>query len=254
MNEKKGRLFMQISDKDFISELTKTFKTNSLGSLLNTQKSEKLLMLTKRMLEENERYNLTAITEPSKIILNHYADCATLCSQISKGASIIDVGCGAGFPSLPLAILREDLKIFAIDSTAKRVNYVKETAELLGLENICTEVMRAEDGAKNELYREKFDYATARAVAEMRVLCELCLPYVKVGGKMIAMKGKNAEFELSGSKKALAVLGNAQAKIEKTFVKSDEDCLEHALIVVSKKTKTPQSYPRPYAQISKKPL
>ena len=245
---------MQMSDKDFISELTKIFKENSFGALLNSQKSEKLLLLTKRMLEENERYNLTAITEPSKIILNHYADCATLSKQIAKGASIIDVGCGAGFPSLPLAILREDLNIFSIDSTSKRINYVKETAKMLGLNNISAESMRAEDGAKNEIYREKFDYATARAVAEMRVLCELCLPYVKVGGKMIAMKGKNAEFELSSSKKALAILGNAQAKIEKTFVKSGEDCLEHALIVVSKKAKTPQAYPRPYAQISKKPL
>ena len=245
---------MDINEQGFKAELSKVFKENGLGSLLNLEKSEKFLSLTKRMLEENEKYNLTAITDPDKIILNHYADCASLAAKLPKGASIIDVGCGAGFPTLPLAIVREDLKIFAIDSTAKRVAYVEESARLLGLTNVNCAAMRAEDGAKQADLREKFDFATARAVAEMRVLSELCLPYVKVGGAMIAMKGKNAEFELSAAKRAIAMLGGKDAKVEHLTLKGKGEELTHPLIIIEKKMKTPPTYPRPFAQISKKPL
>ena len=206
------------------------------------------------MLTENEKYNLTAITEPTKIILNHYADCVCVAKHIQAGAKIADVGCGAGFPTLPLAIVRPDVSILAVDSTAKRIAYVDETAKLLGLSNVTALAMRAEDGAKMPEYREKFDFATARAVAEMRVLLELCLPYVKVGGAMIAMKGKNAEFELSAAKKAISMLGGKSTKVESVTLKSDTEELTHPLIIVEKKAKTPDSYPRPYAQISKKPL
>ncbi len=245
---------MAINRQAFESELSRIFKLNGLGSLLDKKKSELFYLLTERMLEENEKYNLTAITEPEKIILNHYADCATLSSKISKGAKIIDVGCGAGFPSLPLAIVREDISIIAMDSTAKRINYVNETASLLGIENLKAIVSRAEDAARLPEYREKFDYATARAVAEMRVLTELCLPFVKVGGQMLAMKGKNAEFELSGAKKAVAILGGEAAAFESVTLKGGAEELSHPIIIIKKKTRTPQSYPRAYAQISKKPL
>ena len=245
---------MSLNEQQFKSELSRIFKENGLGALLNAEISEKFFSLTKRMLEENEKYNLTAITEPGKIILNHYADCATLSARLPKGASVIDVGCGAGFPSLPLAIVREDLKIFSVDSTAKRVAYVEATAELLGLKNLTARVMRAEDGAKLPEYREKFDFATARAVAEMRVLSELCLPYVKVGGKMIAMKGKNAEYELAASKKAIALLGGKDARIENIELVGTDEVLTHPLVIIDKKAKTPAAYPRVFAQISKKPL
>ena len=108
--------------QSFISELTRVFKDNGLGSLLSLEKSEKFFRLTERMLEENEKYNLTAITDPKKVILAHYADCATLAGKIKKGATLADIGCGAGFPTLPLAILRDDISIPAIDSTAKRIS------------------------------------------------------------------------------------------------------------------------------------
>lgn len=245
---------MELNEQEFKSELSRVFKDNGLSQFLSIEKSEKFLRLTKIMLEENEKYNLTAITEPSKIILNHYADCAVLALKLPKGTKIIDVGCGAGFPTLPLAIVRDDLKITAMDSTAKRVNYVTAAAESLGLKNVTAVTMRAEDGAKSPEYREQFDFATARAVAEMRVLTELCLPYVKVGGAMIAMKGKNAEFELSGAKRAIAILGGANPKIENVTLTGGEEIFSHPLITVQKKIKTPAAYPRPYAQISKKPL
>ncbi len=243
-----------MNKNEFISELSRVFSENKLSSYLNTEKSEKFYSLTERMLEENEKYNLTAITETGKIILGHYADCAVLAKYLPRDAKIIDVGCGAGFPTLPLAIVRDDISILAMDSTAKRVNYVKETAELLGLTNVKTASMRAEDGAKNPELREKFDFATARAVAEMRVLIELCLPYIKVGGRLLAMKGKNAEFELSSAKRAIAMLGGANPKVESITLTGNGETLTHPLIIVDKKTKTPPSFPRPFAQISKKQL
>jgi 16S rRNA (guanine527-N7)-methyltransferase len=150
--------------------------------------------------------------------------------------------------------VRPDLKILAVDSTAKRVNYVRESAQLLGLNNLKAEVMRAEDGGKNPEYRERFDYATARAVAEMRVLSELTLPFVRLGGQLVAMKGKNAEFELSSAKKAIATLGGRDPKVEMITVKGVDESLTHPLIIIDKKERTPAIYPRPFAQISKKPL
>ncbi|MBO7304373.1 MAG: 16S rRNA (guanine(527)-N(7))-methyltransferase RsmG [Clostridia bacterium] len=245
---------MQLKEADFISELTRVFGENGLGAMLSKERCEKFFSLTERMLEENEKYNLTAITEPSKIILNHYADCALIASLFPKGARIIDVGCGAGFPTLPLAIVREDLSILAVDSTAKRISYVEESARILGLSGVTTRVMRAEDGAKDENMREKFDFATARAVAELRVLSELCLPFVKVGGKMIAMKGKNAEFELAGAKRAITILGGKDAKIESFELVGGDEVLTRPVVVIKKAAKTPHAYPRAYAQISKKPL
>ncbi len=246
---------MELNRQNFISELTRVFKLNGMSAYLNAERSELFFRLTERMLTENEKYNLTAITDPDKIILNHYADCAAMAKALPKGARLIDVGCGAGFPTLPLAIVRDDLNIMAIDSTAKRVNYVEETAKMLGLCNVRCTLMRAEDGGKDAAMREKFDFATARAVAEMRVLCELCLPYVKVGGVMVAMKGKNAEFELSGAKRAISILGGGDVSVESvTLTNGRDEPLTHPLITVRKKMKTPTAYPRVYAQISKKPL
>ncbi len=245
---------MQIDRQHFTSQMNKVFSANGLGKHLTRGACEKFLALTERMLTENEKYNLTAITDVDKIILNHYADCAMLAVRLKKGARIIDVGCGAGFPTLPVAILRPDVSILAVDSTAKRVEYVRECARLLSLDNVECVTMRAEDGGKDPKYRESFDVATARAVAEMRVLAELCLPYVKLGGEFIAMKGKNAEFELSAARKALATLGARGVTVETVSLTDGREELSHPLIVVPKKEKTPAAYPRVYAQISKKPL
>lgn len=241
-------------EKTFTSLLTKLFKQNGCGALLNARVSNSFFLLTERLLSENEKYNLTAITEPDKIILNHYVDSAIPAAKLKSGARLIDVGCGAGFPTLPLAILRGDLHILAIDSTAKRVGYVAETAKLLGLDNVHTATMRAEDGARLPEYRESFDYATARAVANMRVLSELCLPYVKLGGEFIAMKGRCAEQELREARKAIALLGGGAVRLEANALTDGAEIAEHPLIFVTKKSKTPSAYPRPYAQISKKPL
>ncbi len=238
----------------FLEHLLFVFEKNGLSHLLTEEKADKFFCLTERMLSENEKYNLTAIKEPKKIILNHYADCATLALYLPEGATIADIGCGAGFPTLPLAILRDDLKITAVDSTAKRVAYVAESARLLSLDSVRAINMRAEDGGKSPEYRERFDFATARAVAELRILVELCLPYVKRGGKMLAMKGKNAETELISARNAIKLLGGGNTVCREISLLGDEETLTHPLIVIDKEKRTPDSFPRPYSQISKKPL
>ncbi len=239
----------------FRASLQRAFAENGLSKYLSFERAEQFAALTARMLEENEKYNLTAIKEPEKIALLHYADCVSAASAFPKGAHVIDVGCGAGFPTLPLALVRPDLHITAVDSTEKRVRYVAATAEMLGLTNVETRVMRAEDGGNDLRLREKFDVATARAVAELRVLAEILLPYVKVGGEMIAMKGKNASFEVANAKRAVSVLGGRLVSLDETpLVSSTLGEQSHALVRIAKEKKTPLSYPRAWAQISKKPL
>lgn len=245
---------MSIDLQQFTAKLTHTFSVNGLSRLLTQARVEKFHRLTEYMLAENEKYNLTAITDIDKIILHHYADCAALALRLPKGARVADIGCGAGFPTLPIAILRDDIQVTAIDSTAKRVNYVASCAELLGLDNVKAVAMRAEEGALLDEYRERYDVACARAVAELRVLCELCMGYVRRGGHFIAMKGKNAEFELSGAKRAIALMGGKTALTESVRLLGEEDELSHPLIIIEKRDKTPTGYPRPYAKISKKPL
>ena len=244
---------MAINKNELSSSISKYFKENSLSAYLSKAACDKFVALAEIMLEENEKYNLTAITEPDKIALLHFADSVTVAKHLKDGASIVDVGCGAGFPTLPLAIVRPDLKITAIDSTQKRVTYVNETAAKLGLTNVKAICVRAEDFGKTD-GREKFDYATARAVAALPVLLELCLPLVRVGGEMLAMKGKNAEYELSASKKAISLLGGKFKSLEEIKLIGDGEDALHPIVKIAKATKTPASYPRAYAQISKKPL
>lgn len=244
---------MSFDKNAFRSNLSSVFSRNGLSSVLSAARVEKFITLTEILLRENEKYNLTAITEPEKIILAHYADCAALAAELPKGSNVCDVGCGAGFPTLPIAILRPDIKIVGLDSTAKRTAYVAMAAEELGLDNVSVITARAEDVGRSDM-RESFDAVCARAVAAMRVLTELCLPLVKVGGVMIAMKGKNAEFELSEAKRGIAILGGKLASVKEVSLKSDTEELSHPLITVEKQKKTPPAYPRAYAQISKKPL
>ena len=234
--------------KDILSQ-------NGLELYANDQIAEKFHTLTTRMLEINEKMNLTAIKEEKAIILLHYADCLTISSLLPQNAKIADIGCGAGFPCLPLAICRPDLEILAIDSTEKRIRYVNDTAKMLGCQNLKAVAMRAEEGANGAL-REQFDVCTARAVAALPALSELCLPYVKQGGKFIAMKGKRGEEELSEAKNAIAKLGGKLSALHaiKLRRENEEEAETRYLIEIQKVSNTPKEFPRAWGKILKKPL
>ena len=241
-----------MEEREFIEECIDLFTKNRL-SCAETQ-AKQLYRLTERMLEVNRSMNLTAITEEKAVILRHYVDSLTISEHIPKGAAVIDVGCGAGFPSLPLAIFREDLTITALDGTAERIAYVQETAKLLGLSNLTAISGRAEELGNTPDFLERFDIATARAVASLPVLCELCLPFVKVGGHMIAMKAQQAEDELETAKRGIQLCGGSKA-IALPCNLTDGDLVEQRkLILIPKATVTPKNYPRHFSKISKKPL
>ena len=167
---------------------------------------EKLELLFHRLVETNERMNVTAITECSRVALLHFADSITAEKFIPEGSRVIDVGCGGGFPTLPLAIVRPDIKILALDSTAKKLTFVDAVAKELDLK-VETLASRAEELACDESYRESFDVAVSRAVARLNILSELCIPFVKVGGSFIAMKGQGGNIELEEAQSGIKKLG-----------------------------------------------
>ena len=189
-----------------------------------------------------------------EIILKHIADSATIIKYIPEKARLIDVGTGGGFPSLPIAILRDDVSVYALDSTAKKLAYIDETAKKLGLSNIKTIVGRAEEHGKTVNYRQRFDVATARAVASLNVLCELCIPFVKVGGSFISMKGSNAQEEVDSAKSAVIQLGGSKFVDEQFSLAYNGSEFDRHILISKKVKPTPDSFPRAYSRISKKPL
>ena len=242
-------------DKQQFSTLCKDiFAQNPAVLQPNDQQIDLLCRLTEEMLRVNAFMNLTAITDYSDIILKHYVDSVSIASQIPEGVAVADIGCGAGFPSLPLAICRPDLQITAIDSTGKRIHYIEQTAKLLGLTNLHPITMRAEDGGKSPEYREKFHTVTARAVAALPILCELCLPYAQVGGQWIAMKASKAEEETALAKHGIEKCGGEITAVSHVSICRDGACEPRCLITVHKKLPTPKNFPRNFAHISKKPL
>ncbi len=240
---------------EFKSLLLALAEKNGCEAYFQGENAELFCRLTEHMLKVNESFNLTAIKEPSRIALLHYIDSLKGVDVFPQGANIVDIGCGAGFPSLPLAICRPDLKILAVDSTAKRVHYVEDTAKMLGLSNLTAITARAEDLGKSTEYRETFDFATARAVAALPVLCELCLPLVKVGGFFAAMKGKGAFDELSAAKRAITTLGGKLSRtLDTPLYDLAGEKYEHATVLIEKEKATPAAYPRLYTKIAKMPL
>ena len=203
------------------------------------------------MLERNQVMNLTAITEPKDVAALHLLDSLALIQTAGlESEEIVDVGAGAGFPGMPLAIAKPSLRLTLLDSLGKRVDFLREASEALGLENTECVHARAEEFANER--RESFDAAVSRAVAALPVLCELCLPLVKVGGRMLAMKSSHTEEEISQAKSAIKLLGG-QIEWVKDYTIPTTDVI-HRIVCIRKISSTPKKYPRRFALIKKSPL
>lgn len=219
---------------------------------INEEQANKFYKYMELLLEWNEKMNLTAITEPDEVILKHFIDSITVEKYINKEAKIIDVGTGAGFPGIPLSIIRNDLNITLMDSLNKRIKFLDEVVEKNNLINVDTVHSRAEELARNTDYREKFDVATSRAVASLNVLLEYMVPFVKVGGYCICMKGSNVDEELDNAKKALDVLNCKVEKVERFNLPGSD--YGRNIIIIKKIGETSKKYPRKPGTPAKEPL
>jgi 16S rRNA (guanine527-N7)-methyltransferase len=233
---------------DLLKEGSKDF-----GLALSPEQLEKLSTYAKLLVEWNEKINLTAITDEEGIAIKHFLDSFSLYPLIPKNViSVIDVGTGAGFPGIPLKIAGEKLKVTLLDSLEKRVKFLNEVCTQLGLKDIHPVHGRAEDFGVDKKHREQYDLAVARAVASLPVLLEYCLPFVKVGGYFMAMKGPDAKEELIQSGKALDVLGGELVEA-KTFSLPHTD-YERCIVIIKKCRHTPANYPRKSGKPSKQPI
>ena len=219
-----------------------------------TEKQIKQFMDYKDMLLEwNEKFNLTAITDEREIILKHFVDCLAISAGAElAGKKIIDVGTGAGFPGVPVKIAFTDTQMTLLDSLNKRITFLEELKNKLGLENVTCIHSRAEDGGTDKNLREGFDLCISRAVANLAVLSEYCLPFVKVGGCFISMKGPDVKDELNESEKAIKVLGG-EVKVVK-LINIPETDINHSLIIIKKIKPTPSKYPRKAGKAKKEPI
>lgn len=229
---------------------TLTKHLSELGIASTPGQREALYRYYQMMVEYNEKVNLTAITDEDEAALLHMADSAALLPHLGHARSLADIGTGAGFPGMVMAILRPDLEVTLVDSLKKRVLFLESCKESLGLGNVHALHLRAEEGGRMPKLREAFDAATARAVASLPVLLEYCLPYVRVGGAFYALKGKDAQSELAASQHALATLGGGDAHCDKVKLSG----LEHHIIAIKKIKNTPKAYPRKAGTPAKNPL
>ena len=229
---------------DFKVELEK------LNISLDNDMLNKFELYYNKLIEVNSYMNLTAITEKEQVYLKHFYDSLTITKAISgDNYNILDVGAGAGFPSVPLAIVKPNVNVTIIDSLNKRINFLNDLTKYIGIDNVVALHQRAEEYIKDK--RESFDYVTARAVARLNVLSELCIPYVKVGGYFVALKGNDKE-EIDEARNAISILGG---KIEKiiNFLLPD-DAGERNIVIIKKIKESPKKYPRIFKTIKDKPL
>lgn len=227
---------------------------NDVNLELSEKQYEQFIKYMRLVQEWNEKINLTAITEDEEFIKKHFIDCikAFKSKAIAEAHTIIDVGTGAGFPGIPIAIMHPTAKITLLDSLNKRINYLNIVVRELGLKNVTTIHSRAEDGARKQELREKFDVATSRAVANMAVLSEFCMPYVRKGGYFVALKGPSIDEELKNAGNAIKTLGGELKGIIEVSI--EETDLKHNIVEVEKIKPCPKTYPRKAGTITKKPL
>lgn len=210
-----------------------------------------LLRYGELLLEKNKVMNLTAITEPQDVAALHFLDSAALLTLADfRGKSVVDVGTGAGFPGMPMKILEPSIHMTLLDSLGKRITFLQEVCEDLGLTDVQCVHARAEEFAAE--HRQGFDFAVSRAVANLSVLCELCLPLVKVGGTFLSMKSVESDGELEQAEKAIRLLGGQVERTADYRIPGTE--VTHRVIFIKKVAETPKKYPRPFAKIKKNPL
>ncbi|HJB30485.1 16S rRNA (guanine(527)-N(7))-methyltransferase RsmG [uncultured Oscillibacter sp.] len=218
---------------------------------LPTEGVPSLLRYGHLLMETNKVMNLTAITDPADIAALHFLDSAALLTlEDFRDKTVVDVGTGAGFPGLPLKILEPTIHLTLLDSLGKRVQFLERVCQELGLADVACIHGRAEEFAA--AHRESFDLAVSRAVAALPVLCELCLPLVRPGGKFLAMKSVDSDQELESARHAIEILGGAVSGVRDYAIPGTE--VRHRLILVKKVKKTPEKYPRMFAKIKKNPL
>lgn len=240
--------------EEFLSRLDSIFDLNGMSDLLSDTVRERLFGLAVLLTDHNTRTNLTAITDMDGVILKHFVDSLTvlpLLEDLPGGTTLADVGCGAGFPSLPIAILRPDLRVFCIDSTAKKLDFIRETATTLGLDNVTTVNARAEEHARTDA-RESFDAVVARGVARLDILSELCLPLVRTGGRFLPMKAALAEQELDEARTAIKVLGGTYVSSHPLTITDGTTTESRVNFLIKKATKTPKEYPRQFGVMKKR--
>lgn len=225
--------------------------SRELGIPLSDAQINQLIEYSRLLVSRNEQVNLTAITDPEGIAIKHFLDSLTAILTGYVRGNVIDVGTGAGFPGLVLKIAKPEINLVLLDSLNKRINFLKEVSETLGLDGVEFVHARAEDGARTK-YRGGFDTVVSRAVANMTVLSELCIPYLKIGGRFLALKGPLADEELSAAKRAIHILGG---EIEQVFeAKIPYSDLSHKIIIIKKVRQTPMQYPRKAGIPTKNPL
>ena len=227
---------------------------NGFGIEANDQMINDLKTYREILVDWNQKMNLTGIEEEREVFIKHFLDSISALSNgyIKNGISLIDVGTGAGFPGLPLKICLRDIKLTLLDSLNKRINFLQEVSNTVNLEDVEFIHGRAEDFGKDSKYREQFDVATARAVAGLPILMEFCVPFVKLGGYFVCLKGPNANLELEESQKAMEVLG--LEFIEKIDIELPNEELKHNILVFKKVKNTPEKYPRKAGKPAKSPI
>ena len=240
---------------DFQNKLLSVANRNdATKNLINEKDAITLERLCNHMLEVNKSLNLTAIKDENGVILKHIVDSSACLPYIPEGAQLCDIGCGGGFPTLVIAVLRGDVSVLGVDSVTKKVKYVGDTATLLGLDNVQVSNARAEKMGQSDKYRQTFDVVTARAVGRLNLITELCLPLVKVGGCFLAMKSLSTDEELTEAKRAIELLGGQVESVNSYALTDGEEAIERTIIVIRKVKNTPPMYPRNNSQIAKKPL
>ncbi len=261
-----------LSGAEFIEKIF-----NENGIPIDNDKAAKFMRFYEYLIEWNQKMNLTAITEFEDVVRKHFLDSCLLIKLYGDydfaGKTIIDIGTGPGFPGIPLAIMMEDTSFTLVDSLNKRVNFVNEVVSALGLSNVSTVCARAEDLARDDMHREKYDYLVSRAVASMSVLLELCSPFISIGGKLMFYKSKKTEEEVKEAENAFAILKCKTVDIRESAIDEGPDskgsgadipgkrltgpskeAARRNIVEIEKTDNTPEKYPRRAGKLQKKPL